>query len=310
MQTANDPQQASIMLIGIAAAALLFGGPLLLGVAGVLSPHRPVREKVRPAWDWQLTVSSALWFALAFNLTFFIQELFLALPKALLPGVQPTLFHNNHTWHGENPLTALFQGTGVLATFASAAICARRLRRRPPLSRDGRLFLIWMIYDGLLMGLPQIANGTVNSASDVGMAMDYLGLGSEMRVILALVALAAVPVVALKLTTPLLSLADDPQRLAGGRARSIFMSNIATVPALIGLLIVIPFRIPREWVEVLAPPLVVTAIGIPWMQAAAWCVHGIVPATVAPLRSPRIPLMWLLGMLLVFQLLLRPGIRL
>jgi hypothetical protein len=88
------------------------------------------------------------------------------------------------------------------------------------------------------------------------------------------------------------------------------MSNIATVPALIGLLIVIPFRIPREWVEVLAPPLVVTAIGIPWMQAAAWCVHGIVPATVAPLRSPRIPLMWLLGMLLVFQLLLRPGIRL
>jgi hypothetical protein len=310
MQTANDPQQASIMLIGIAAAALIFGGPLLLGLAGVLSPHRPVREKVRPAWDWQLTASSALWFAIAFNLTFFIQELFLALPKALLPGVQPTLFHNNHTWHGEHPLTALFQGTGVLATFASAAICARRLQRRPPVTRDMRLFLIWMIYDGLLMGLPQIVNGTVNGASDVGMAIDYLGLDGETRIIVALLSLAAVPVVALKLTPRLLSLADNPQRLAGGRARSIFMCNIATVPALLGLLLVIPFRIPREWVEVLAPPVVVTAIGIPWIQAAAWCVHGVVPATVTPLRPPRVPLMWLLGLLLVFQLLLRPGIRL
>jgi hypothetical protein len=298
------------MMIGIAAAALLLGGPLLLGMAGVLSPHRPVREKVRPAWDWPLTANSALWFAIAFNLTFLIQELFLALPKALLPGVQPTLFHNNHTWQGEHPLTALFQGTGVLATFASAAVCAWRLRRRTPPGRDGRLFLIWMIYNGLLMGLPQIANGTVNGASDVGMAMNYLALGDDARTVLALLSLAAVPLVALKLTPALLSLADDPQRLAGGRARSIFMSNIATVPALIGLLLVIPFRIPREWAEVLLPPVVVTLIGIPWIQAAAWRVHGVVPAVVAPLRSPRVPLYWLLGMLLVFQLLLRPGIRL
>ena len=296
------------MLIGIAAAVLLLGGPLLLGLGGLLAPHRPVREKPRPAWDWRLLANSALWYALAFNLTFFIQELFLALPKALLPGVHPTLFHNNHTWHGEHPLTALFQGTGVLAIFASAAVCAWRLRRRPPPSRDRRLFLIWMIYDGLLMGLPQIANGTVNGASDVGMALNYLGVGDELRVALALAALAAVPVVALKLTRPLLALADSPDRLAGGRARSIFMANIATAPALIGLLLVIPFRVPREWIEVLVVPLVVTVIGVAWMQAGAWCVHGVAPAAVSPLRRPLQPLLLLLGLLLVFQLLLRPGI--
>lgn len=298
------------MLLGITAVALLFGGPLLLGLAGLLSPHRPVREKVRPAWDWRLMASAALWYAIAFNLTFLIQELFLALPTALLPGVHPTLFHNNHTWQGAHPLTSLFQGTGVLATFASAGLCARRLQRRPPLSRDLRLFLIWMIYNGLLMGLPQIANGTVSAASDVGMAMNYLELGVGARTLIALIALAAVPITALSLTTPLLALADSPDRLAGGRARSLFIFNIATVPALIGLLLIIPFRLPREWVEVLLPPLVVTAIGIPWIQAGAWRVHGVTPAAVVPLRPSMEPLLLLLGLLLVFQLLLRPGIRL
>lgn len=300
----------TIMLLGIAAAAFLLGGPLLLGLAGMLSPHRPLRNKARPAWDWQLMASAALWYAIAFNLTFFTQELFLALPKALLPGVHTTLFHNNHTWQGSHPLTRLFQGTGVLATFASAGICAERLHRRPPLSRDLRLFLIWMIYNGLLMGLPQIANGAVNGESDVGMAMNYLRLGAATRNLLALLALAAVPVVALKLTPQLLRLADRPERLAGGRARTLFICNIATVPALIGLLLIIPFRVPREWVEVLVPPLVVTAIGIPWLQADAWRVHGVAPAPAAPLRPPLAPLVLLLGLLLVFQLLLRPGIRL
>ena len=285
-------------MIGLAAAVLLLGGPLLLGVAGLISPHRPVRIKVRPAWDWRLMANAALWYAIAFNLTFLIQEVFLALPKAFLPGVHATLFHNNHTWDGQNPLTALFQGTGVLATFASAGVCARRLQRRPPASRDMRLFLIWMVYCGLLMGLPQIANGTVNPESDFGMAMNFLGLGVVTRSVLALLAIIAIPVVAMKLTTPLLELADSPERLAGGRARSVFMSNVATVPALLGLLLIIPFRVPREWTEVLLPPVVVTAIGIAWLQAGAWRVHGVTPAALAQLRSPRVPL------------LLRPGIRL
>jgi hypothetical protein len=55
---------------------------------------------------------------------------------------------------------------------------------------------------------------------------------------------------------------------------------------------------------------VVTAIGIPWIQAGAWRVHGVAPAELAPLRSPVVPLVLLLALLFVFQLLLRPGIRL
>jgi hypothetical protein len=52
-------------------------------------------------------LSSALLHTLAFNLTFFVQELFLVVPKALTPGLHPTLFHNNHHWEGTSPLAAL-----------------------------------------------------------------------------------------------------------------------------------------------------------------------------------------------------------
>lgn len=43
-------------------------------------------------WNWKLTVASALLYTLAFNSIFFTQELFLVLPKALTPGLRPTLF--------------------------------------------------------------------------------------------------------------------------------------------------------------------------------------------------------------------------
>lgn len=95
------------MLIGVAAALLLVVVPLMLGLAGVLRRHRAHEDEVRQGahWSARLTVSSALLYALAFNLTFLIQELFLVLPKALLPGVRPTLFR---------PLTLL---VGLLLLF-------------------------------------------------------------------------------------------------------------------------------------------------------------------------------------------------
>ena len=68
---------------------------------------------------WQPMVHSMLAYALAFNLTFFIQELFLVLPKAMVPDLTATLFHNNHDWTGTAPIAELFQGTGALAILAS-----------------------------------------------------------------------------------------------------------------------------------------------------------------------------------------------
>lgn len=49
-----------------------------------------------------------------------------------------------------------------------------------------------------------------------------------------------------------------------------FVFNIATLPALAAILLIIPFRVPRNWIEVVAVPAVVTLIGIAWIQAGTW----------------------------------------
>jgi hypothetical protein len=45
-----------------------------------------------------MNMASLLLCALAFNLTFFWQELWLVIPKALTPGPHPVLYHNDHGW--------------------------------------------------------------------------------------------------------------------------------------------------------------------------------------------------------------------
>src|SRR5258708_25965187 len=149
-------------LIGIAVLSVLVIGPLLLGLMGLFRARRASGEGLQLArpWDWNLSIASMLLYALAFNLTFIIQELFLVIPKALTPGLRPILFHNNHTWAGENPLASLFQGTGALAIFVTGLICALLVRHRPARSAGARLFLIWMAYNGFLQSLPQVVIGS------------------------------------------------------------------------------------------------------------------------------------------------------
>jgi hypothetical protein len=299
-------------LIGIAVALVLVAGPLLLGVTGLIrarrAPADAVPERAMP-WNWKLTINSALLYALAFNLTFFIQELFLVLPKAFTPGLRPTLFHNDHRWEGESPLAGLFQGTGALAIFLTGAVCALSLRCGSGRSSTVRLFLIWMTYNGFFLSLPQVVIGAISPRSDVGMAMDYLGLGAAAKTVAALAALAAMPPVALWLRRPLLNLAEDPACVASARARTRFVFRVATLPALTAVLLIIPFRVPREWVEVVMLPVVVTVIGIAWLQAGAWRVSGVTTANRSGPGSIAYPLGALLLLLLVFQLLLRQGVR-
>jgi hypothetical protein len=301
-----------IPLIGIAVILVLLAGPLLLALAGFTRSRRTPQDAapIRAVpWNWKLTVASALAYTLAFNVIFFTQELFLVLPKALAPGLRPTLFHNNHQWAGDNPLAALLQGTGALATFLTGIVCAVLLRRGPQRSSTRWLFLIWMTYNGFLQSLPQVIIGALVPQNDVGMAMEYLHLGAAAKTTAALVALAAIPLVGLRLTGPLLSLARDPIASAGPGARTRFIFQVATLPALTAILLIIPFRVPRNWIEVVMVPVVVTVIGITWIQAGAWRVSK---AKAEP-RLNEGSIAYALGavvlLLLVFQLLLRPGIQ-
>jgi hypothetical protein len=258
--------------------------------------------------DVRLTINSALLYTLAFNLTFFIQELFLVLPKAFTPGLRPTLFHNNHSWEGDHPLASLFQGTGALAIFISGLVCVLLLRSGRVRSWGGRLFLIWMAYNGFFQSLPQVAFGAINPLNDVGMAMEYLHFSTPTKTVSALAALVAIPPIALWLTRQLLGLAPDPAHLATAWARTRFIFQVATLPALLAVPLIIAFRVPRELIEVVLVPAIVTIIGIVWIQAGAWLFREARMSTSGSIVSPAYPFAAALILLLVFQLVLRPGI--
>ncbi|KZC29159.1 MULTISPECIES: hypothetical protein [Rhodanobacter] len=291
------------------AALTIVAGPLALGLAGFISARAPHAAPAAPVPGWRLTAASTLLYVLAFNLTFFLQELALVLPKALTPGLQPTLYHNNHSWEGTNPLAALFQGTGALATLAVGLFCLWLLRRPRPWSNSTRLVLFWMAYCGCFMALPQVVVGALSPGSDVGMAMGYLQLDAGARLGAGLLALGLMPLVALLLRQPALAIADSPAAIGSPGARTRFVFRTATLPALLATALVIPFRIPREWLEVVLVPLLVVLPGIPWIQAGAWRTRG----AAANGAATTWPLAYLfaavVALLLFFQLVLRAGIR-
>lgn len=262
-------------LVWIAVLIVLVAGPMALALAGSFlsdpsAERGPLNDVVPVIAPWPLMVNSAVAYALAFNIIFFIQELFLVLPKALTPGLRPTLFHNNHTWSGDHPLVALWQGTGALAIIVTGLSCLATLPALRKRSPPARLVVIWLAYHGLIMGLAQIPVGALSRSSDVGMAMGYLGWSLTTKTALALLALVLIVFVALRLTRFVFELAATPDELATATLRSRFVFKAATVAAFFGTLLVLPFRVPRETVEVIGPPIVVAIAGVSWMQTGAW----------------------------------------
>jgi hypothetical protein len=290
----------------LALAAAFLALPVLWSLVALIRSPRP--SGPRAAWDWRLSLDSALAFALAFNLQFFVQELFLVVPKALTPGLKPTLFHNNHDWTGTNPLAELFQGTGALATIAVGLAFMVWATRRPPRSRALRLFVTWMALLGLLEALSQALIGTVIPQNDVGRAMTYLGFAEAAKIGASVAATVAMALACGLVAPLLLTLAPGSETQdARGRARTVL--RFAVLPALVAVALIVPFRVPGAPIEILFPPVVAVLAATTWLQAWSW---------IAP-RAPADParpgwstpvLLGALGLLLaVFHLVLRPGVE-
>ena len=251
----------------------------------------------------QPMVHSMLAYVLAFNLTFFIQELFLTLPKAMVPGLTATLYHNNHDWEGTAPIAELFQGTGALAILLSGLIFAFLAANKAKPS----FFILWMAFNGLFQSLPQFIVGAIAPGNDMGRAYDYLEIGPIGEALLALAALAAMPVAGIWLGRLFLAAAWDQRQLGSYCCRFGFLLRIAGLPAIAAVPIIILFRVPREIVEVIASPVLVPLFGYGWLQLAAFRpgsakARGVRPESVMPL------LIAAAALLAIFQLVLRPGI--
>lgn len=224
-------------------------------------------------------IGSALLCALAFNLTFFWQELWLVIPKALTPGLHPILYHNNHEWTGDSPIVELLQGTGAIATLVSGLVF---------LGLRGRMFFFWMAFEGLFQSLSKLALGTLLPGNDVGRALAYLQIDQNGK--WALLALAVAMMVSV-----------------GGALARIRPPLPETILAgLMAIPVIVPFRLPRNMIEVLLIPVIVQACGLIFLSLGALLVRRRETALGPPkLQGPALALLLLLA---VFQLILRPGI--
>jgi hypothetical protein len=258
---------------------------------------------------WRQTVGSSLLYVIAFNLIYFLQELSLVVPKALTPGLYPTLFHNNHTWTGQNPRQELLQGTGALAILLAGIFFAYLLRRHRFKSPTGGLFIFWMAYQGFFQSLPQIVIGVINPLNDVGRAMLYLHFSYPMKMVAAGLAIITMTLAGVYLASCLVDMAGIANQIDsfGKRFRLVF--STATVPAFLAIPLIIPFRIPRNVEEVVLVPLIVAVVGTIALQGGSIRRVAARPDEPKKAISLRYPFAAVLVLLLIFQFVLRRGIR-
>ena len=158
------------------------------------------------------------------------------------------------------------------------------------------------------MALAQVVIGAVNPQADVGRAMVYLQVPEGMRFAAASVTLLLMPAFALwllrRIPAPSTGQAQSPPG-----AWHVFAT--ATLPALLALPLIVWFRVPREFAEVVIVPALFVLAGIPWMQAgAAYVPRAANVPHDAALPAHAIPrlLAAALALLAIFHLVLRPGI--
>lgn len=248
----------------------------------------------------RLFLHSTLLAVLAFNLVFFLQEVFLVLPKALAPGLSPTLFHNNHAWSGDDPIAELLQGTGALAILVIALGSLAFLRRAGG-GATLRLLLVWIAFSGFYQALPQVVIGALAPMNDVGRAMTWMGMGDSAKFVAAAIAGLMMLVAGRALAPLFLAFAPD-----GKAGRTIL--RVAVLPALIAIPLILPFRIPGSWDQVLLVPIIMNGTGALFVQLGA--LHARPgPSPFAPF-SPVAGILALLALVLgFFQIVLRPGIH-
>ncbi|WP_430817591.1 hypothetical protein [Carboxylicivirga sp. RSCT41] len=286
-------------------AALLIG-PLLWGVFNLFK-YKDVSVPKPHNWCYTM-INSAVMYAIAFNLIFFLQELFLVLGKKAL-GLTAFLYHNNHTWEGEHPMVLLMQGSGAASIFLIGVICIVIYRLIINSQSNLKIVVLWLAFHGLIQSLPQVTIAYLAPHTDVGEALiAYLNLSKTTLIAMSITAVIAIVVICGWFSRQLLNIASEDVSLMKAKEKLKYIRFIAVGPALIGSILIVPFRIPP--INQAITPFIVFAVSIPWVWSSA--------AVAKPIRntSNRInekihwgPIVFFIVLLLFFQLVLAPGVK-
>lgn len=285
---------------------LLLVVPIAWGIRNVLK-YKGIKAPT-PKSNIITTLNSAVLYAIAFNLIFFLQELFLVLGKKAL-GLEAHLFHNNHTWVGEHPTTPLMQGSGASAIFIIGLISLLVFQFIPNAKSMWKLFVLWLAFHGLIQSIPQVTIGFLDPGTDVGEALvKYLQLSQPVLIILALSSIAAIALLSIWFSKPLLEFAPIDLDLSNPKVKLRYIRAIAVGAGLIGSILIVPFRILPMSQAI--TPFVVLTFSIPWVWSAA------VVSKPANLNSTGInqkiywiPIVFLILLLILFRVVLAPGLR-
>ena len=280
--------------------------PILWGLYGFIKTRGSARNKINYP-GFALIINSAMLYALAFNIIFFIQELFLALGKRWL-GLKAVLYHNNHNWYGEHPMDDLAQGYGAVAIFITALICLIIARSMKGSRHWMHLLVLWMAFQGFAQSIPQFITAFMAPDTDTGQAFTYLGLGQTSGWIISIAGIIAMLVIGALFTKYFLQLAPSSFVTENAGSRFGYLSRITLLASVIGIILIIPFRI-MPW-ERASAPVFVTLFSIPMVFAHAWKIKPLVPVDNDVNKKILIkPLILLVAMLLIFQLILAKGIE-
>ncbi len=281
--------------------------PIFWGLFGYFKTRKEIKqpfENKRSAWP--LIINSAVLYALAFNIIFFIQELFLALGKRWL-GLKAYLYHNNHNWDGTHPMERLAQGYGATAIFITGIICLF-IARRMKLSRQWlQLFFLWMAFEGLAQSLPQFITAAGAPDTDTGQAYAYLAIPNTLGLLISIAGIILMLAISMSYSKYLLQLSPSVQYTMTASRRFNYLLHAAMIASLIGILLIIPFRI-MPWDRAMAP-VMVTLISVPMVFANAWNVKEV--RTINSSINQKVfiwPIMFLVILLLIFQLVLAKGV--
>lgn len=278
--------------------------PVVLGIRNLIR-FKSMEIVKRESFN-TLFINSAVLYALAYNLIFFFQELFLVLGKKSL-GLTAYLYHNNHSWAGEHELTQLMQGTGALGIFILAVLFTVFLFVVKRLNGLWKLFLLWLVFHGFIQSVYQVVTVVFAPYSDVGQTFTgHFGLSEETMVILSITGMLFMVWFCYWFVTRLLTfgLEETP---GNPKERLRYVRYIAVWSAALGTLLILPFRLPP--LEQALSPLLILFTVIPWIWVSASFIGPVSPHLGnANDKIHWIPILLLILLLGVFRFVLAPGI--
>lgn len=286
---------------------LLFGYlaiPLIFIVVKLVILRWETAAKINT--NWKSIINLSIIYALAFNIVFFIQELFLALGKSWL-GLTAYLYHNNHGWDGDHPMTALMQGSGALSILIFGVLMFGLFHwiKLKSYSRLLKMFVWWLGFQGFVQALPQLQTAFLATNTDVGQAMSYMNIGSTPGFIIALL-VTILLVLCIKMNfNQLIILGLVNNENTKSQFRHVLF--LVIVPTFLGCIFIIPFRI-YPWDRAVMP-FMSAITWMPWMLGFSLVKINRPTKFTQMLESGNLVLVvGYVFLLLFFQLILAPGV--